>query len=180
VLRFILALACFAQIASGIQSHAGRCVPRELAGVTESRQKQARDLEQRVAHGPFYKELQRKFGNPKGCDVKLDGETMTLSYAFRKHGRLQARMNPGIEYSEQRADFRGLNKERAMNLLKAAEANSFGPQGCGINWNTPEEDASGSHPGIHALVFRGDSCNCQGRVLFDDGAVVGVALSNSC
>jgi len=177
---FIFALSCFAAVASGLPGQTRQCVPGELANGTESYQKQSRDLQQRVTVGPFYKELLRKFGSPKSCNAKLDGETITLSYAFRNHAHLEARASSSIEYSQQRVDFRGLNTEQAKALLRAAESDSFGLSGCGMDWDKPETDSTGKQPGSHAVVFRGDSCNCQGRVLYEGNSVVALILSNSC
>jgi hypothetical protein len=177
---FIFVLLCVANFAGGLQCHARECSSRELAAATESRQKQARDLEQGVTTGPFYQELQRKFGNPKTCRLKMDEDSITLSYAFRNHARLQARVSSAIEYAEQRADLRGLSSDKALQLLKAAEEESFGHHGCGMDWNKPESDATEDSPGSHAIVFRGDSCNCQARVLYQGTSVIGMVLSHSC
>ena len=176
----VLVLLCFANFAGGLLSSAKECLPREGAGLAASRQKQVSDLRQRVAIGPFYQELLRKFGNPKRCDLKVDGDTIMLSFAFRNHARLEARVSPSIEYAEQRADLPGLSSERALTLLKAAAEDSFRDGGCGIDWNKPEVVAGEKPSGAHAVVFRGDSCNCQGRVLYEDSSVVGMVLSHSC
>ncbi len=177
---WVLALISFVSFADGLQSSAGQCLPRDRAALTKSRQEQIRDIQQRVTIGPFYQELLHKFGTPKHCELKTDGDTITISYTFRNHGRLKARVSPSIEYAEQRADLPGLSSERARSLLKAAEEDSFHPAGCGMDWSKPEVVATEKPPGSHAVVFRGDSCNCQGRVLYQDNSVVGIVLSHSC
>lgn len=175
-----LALICFVSFGDGLQSSAGQCLPRDGAALTKSRQEQVRDIQQRVTKGPFYQELLHKFGNPKHCELKMDGDSITLSYTFRNHGRLEARVSPSIEYAEQRADLRGLSSERALSVLKAAEEDSFHHAGCGMDWSKPEVVATEKPAGSHAVVFRGDSCNCQGRVLYQGNSVVGMVLSHSC
>jgi len=148
--------------------------------VPASRQKQVREFQQRVEAGPFYKELLRRLGKPKGCDVKLDGENIALSYVFQHNARLDARVDPSIEYSEQQAQFRGLNGKEALALLKESEKDSFGRDGCGIDWDHPEEELPEESSGSRATVFRGSACNCQARVAYQGNSVVALVLSSAC
>jgi hypothetical protein len=154
----------------------------DAGNVPESSQKVVREFQRRLEAGPFYIELQRRLGKPKSCSLKLklDGDTIALSYVFRHHARLSARTNPTIEYSQQRAELRGLSREDSIALLKKAEAASYGQDGCGINWTHSEDEATDDPPKSHATVFRGDSCNCQARIVYLGTSVVGLVLSSSC
>jgi len=122
----------------------------------------------------------RRLGKPQGCSVKLDGDNTALQYVFRRNGRLDAKMNPTIEYSEQRAEFGGLSSEEALVLLKKGELDLFGREGCGIDWKQPEDQSTENPPGSHATVFRGDSCNCQARIVYQGNSVVALVLSSAC
>jgi len=176
----LLALTAFASLKGGAQSAATQCSGHDLANAPAAGQKQAADLQRSVEAGPFYKELMSRFGKPKGCEVKVDGDNIALSYLFRENAHLDARINPTIEYSQQSVQFPGISDESAMALLKKGAADAFGQDGCGIDWSKPEDEATGDKPGAHATVFRGDSCNCQARVVYQEKAVVQLVVSSSC
>ncbi len=172
---FIFALASLIVHCNAMQAQATRC-----SGAPPARQKQVREFQQRVEAGPFYKELLLRLGEPKRCEAKLSGTNITLSYAFRDGAHLDASISPDIEYSAQHAQFRGLDAERALALLKQSERDSFGQDGCGIDWHRQESQSKEEHSTSRAVVYRGSSCNCQARILYSGNAVVGLALSSSC
>ena len=171
---FVLALASLSF--NAMQAQAARCSPSGLEGAPPVRQKQVREFQQRVEAGPIYKELLLRLGEPERCGAKLDGENIAVSYAFRNEAHLDA----GIEYSEQHAQFRGLDGEKALALLKQSERDSFGQDGCGIDWNRPESESKKESSSSRAVVFRGSSCNCQARILYSGKSVAGLALRSSC
>jgi hypothetical protein len=177
---FVLTLASLSGHASLGQTQATPCFQRDLAGAPAARQKQVREFQESVEAGPIYKELLLRLGEPEHCGAKVTGENVALSYAFPKGARLDASFNSSIEFSEQHAQFRGLDREKAFALLRQSERDSFGDDGCGIDWNRPETESKTGHSGSQAEVFRGDSCNCQARILYQDNSVVGLALSSSC
>jgi hypothetical protein len=148
--------------------------------MSASSQKQVRELQRRVEGGPFYKKMLQQLGDPQSCKAKLDGDNIWLSYAFRDDARLDARINSTIESSEQRAAFRGLSRKEALALLKKGESNSFSRDGCGIDWNRPEDRAMADLPGSRETEFRGDSCNCQARVVYQGNVVVALVLRSAC
>jgi hypothetical protein len=176
----VLALASLGGHFNSMQAQATRCSLSGLAGAPPARQKQVREFQQRVEDGPIYKELLLRLGEPERCGAKLSGENIALSYAFRNEAHLDASISPGIEYSEQHAQLRGLNEEKALALLQQSEQDSFGQDGCGIDWNRPESESKEEHSSSRAVVFRGASCNCQARILYRGKAVVGLALKSSC
>jgi hypothetical protein len=175
---FFLALASLSF--NAMQAQATRCSPSGLEGAPPARQKQVREFQERVETWPIYKELLLRLGELERCGAKLSGENIALSYAFRNEAHLDASISPGIEYSEQHAQFRGLDGEKALALLKQSERDSFGEDGCGIDWNQPESESKEEHSSSRAVVFRGTSCNCQARLLYEGKAVAGLALRSSC
>jgi hypothetical protein len=177
---FVLTLASLIGHANVSQAQAMPCLPSDPAGAQTAHQKQVREFQQRVEAGPFFKELVLRLGEPERCEAKLSGENIALTYAFRNEAHLDASINSSIEYSDQHARFRGLDREKALALLKQSEQDSFGQDGCGIDWNRPESESKGGHSKFRAAVFRGDSCNCQGRILYQGNSVVGLAFSSSC
>jgi hypothetical protein len=180
----LLMLASFGIQVCGAQGQAtqvaAQCSLPDAGNVPESSQKLVREFQQRVEAGPFYVELMRRLGKPKSCSLKLDGDAIALSYVFRHNAHLSTRTNPTIEYSQQRAELRGLSREEAIALLKKAETDSYGRDGCGINWTHSEDEATDDPPKSHATVFRGDSCNCQARIIYAGTSVVALVLSSSC
>lgn len=68
-----------------------------------------------------------------------------------------------------------------IELLKGAERAQFGASGCGIDWLRPDVQASPSPAGLSEQVFRGDVCNCQGRVCRDlQGNVRALQWRSAC
>jgi hypothetical protein len=176
----LLAPSLLAGRAGWTQTPAPSCTPPELNGMAAASQKQVRDLEQRVLAGPFYKKMLQQLGKPQSCSAKQEGDAIALSYAFPKDARLDAQTNAAIESSMQKAAFPGLNREKALALLKKGEAESYGKDGCGIDWKRPEDESIDDPPGSHATVFRGDSCNCQARIVYQGDSVVALVLSSAC
>jgi hypothetical protein len=170
-------LACHAGRA---QSAAPACTPPELAGMTAESRKQVSDLEQHVETGPFYKKMLQQLGKPTSCSVKQEGDAIALSYVFSKDARLDAQVNAAVESSMLRATFPGLDREKALALLKKGESESYGKDGCGIDWKRPEDQSMDSPAGSRATVFRGDSCNCQARIEYQGDSVVALVLSSAC
>ena len=169
-------------LAASLPAHAtepapGSCVD---SAIPTEHQKEAHELLQRVSAGPFYKELVRRRGTPASCRISADEANLTLIYEFRGNARLEAKSNSSIEYSEQRMKLTGLTKERAMALLKENEKHSWGAKGCGMNWLRPDEEQPGKEPGSREVVYRGSSCNCQGRLVYAKNVVVALVSSSAC
>jgi hypothetical protein len=176
----LLALSLLGGRLGWSQSPASPCAPPELASMSAASQKQVRDLQKRVEAGPFYRKMLQQLGKPQSCSVRQEGDSIALSYAFRDGAHLDAQVNATIESSMQRAEFRGLNREKALALLKKSESVSYGKDVCGIDWSKPEDQSMGDPPGSRATVFRGDSCNCQARIVYQGDSVVALVLSSAC
>jgi hypothetical protein len=178
--RFQLLL--FLSLIASLPAQATEPAPGTCAdsAIPAEHQKEARELLQRVSAGPFYKELVRRRGTPTTCRISADDTNLTLIYEFRGNARLEAKSNSAIEYSEQRMELTGLTKARAMALLKANEKYSWGAKGCGMNWIHPDEEQPGKEPGSREVVYRGSSCNCQGRLVYAKNGVVALVSSSAC
>ena len=155
------------------------CSAAALARAAGSHRKDVRELDQHVRRGPFYVELVRRFGRPRSCGVHENDAEIRIAYTFRTGADLEARRNAAAEYSEQRLRVEGIDKPLALAILKRAEKDAFGADGCNIGWDHPEE-ASGDQAGSRQEIYRGDTCNCQGRILYRDQVVVGLVLSSAC
>ena len=173
----LLGTVCACHQWSLAQSEAPRCIASDAGNLPSARQQQIRDLERRVEAGPFYRKMAHRLGKPKGCEAKLDGQNVQIVFRFREDAHLEARENSSIEYSEQRAALGGLSRAKALELLKRGVADMVGPGGCGMTWSQPQEQ---TEEGSRATVFRGGSCNCQGRILYRGDAVVGLEMSSAC
>jgi hypothetical protein len=176
----ILIGLCLTGSARALEAQRVECSSSALTAALAARQKDVRDLLQRVEAGPFYKELLRRKGKPESCEVVLDGDKITLSYAFRGKARLDAEVNPDIEFSRQGMQVRGISERKGLALLKETEKNFVGRNGCGVNWNRPAEELSGEQAGSRELVYRGDVCNCQARVIYEGGSVAALIFSSAC
>jgi len=138
------------------------------------------DLRESTETGTLFETIQRRSGRPKNCKIKVDGDNIVLSYAFSDSSQLEALINPVIEYSEQRAQLPGQTTASAMKLLRRSAVEYLGGQNCGIRWSKSEEETNADGQGTHSTVFRGDSCNCQARIVFRGSAVETLILKTSC
>lgn len=177
-LSLVVVLGMFAGAANGTDRPLGPC--SGFNEFPEARQKEARDLRLRVRSGPFYQEMVRRLGKPATCKVDLDGDNLSVSYGFKDDGRLEARTNPKIEFSEQSMRVHGINSRQALTLLKQSERDAFGKDGCGIDWSHPAEDSPGESAGSREVSYRGKNCNCQGRILYKGKSIVGLILRSAC
>jgi hypothetical protein len=149
------------------------------AAVSAAQHKALREFMAQVQAGPLYRELAGKAGKAQACAVTRDGGNLKLSYIFADGGRLDAALDPAIEFAEQRAALRAITEERAVALLREAEKHAFGADGCGIGWKEPERE-QGAAPGSFEVIYRGDACNCQAREIFKDGRVIALVLRSAC
>ncbi len=174
--RFLAVVFAFLCAATG----RAECVLDGLAAVPTARQDGVREFERQVKLAPFYKELTRRFGTPETCTTKFDDGNIDLSFAYRGDARLNATLDTRIEFTEQRIQLSGLTLPSGIALLKKAETNGFGAKGCGIAWRSPAETVAGEAAGSREAVYRGNTCNCQAKVTYAGGSVVGLAISSAC
>jgi hypothetical protein len=148
--------------------------------IPASAETEIRNFEQRLRGGALYRELVREFGNPRSCSLEFDGGAIGFSFRFRRNGELSARIDPRIESSEQRVEGPRMKVTEAIAILKAAEKETYRPNGCGIQWDQPEEETSDVPAGLREKVFRGDVCNCQARVRTRGDRAVLLVLRSAC
>jgi hypothetical protein len=178
-LLIAIGLAAALPLYGAAQSGSGACA-MEAASIPADHRQQAVDFLSHSKASPFYKELVRRRGKATGCQLAISGNNLTVSFEFRGGARLEAKANPKIEYSEQRMELRGLTRSQAMALLKAGEKQAWGAKGCGIRWHV-DEDSPGDQPGSHEVVYRGNNCNCQGRMVYEKKSVlVALVLRSAC
>ena len=180
VFILLLGFVSISGFAPSTEKPPSECSPDSSAGVTPSDRKQVHDFQEQVKSGPFFKELVARLGKPVACKTAVQDGAISLVYSFRKNGRLVSRISPGIEATEQSLHLQTISRKKAIALLKESERHSFGQGGCGITWNRPAEDTPGDQTGSHELVYRGEACNCQGRVLYSKGQIVGLVLRSAC
>jgi|ERR1700691_2405418 hypothetical protein len=176
----ILALAAAYVPAHASETDAVDCSAGAKAALPASRMKEVMAFRQQVTSGPFFKELVRRHGKPSTCQIGINENNLTLTYSFGEKALLEARSNSTIESSEQRLQLRGLTEPQAMGLLKKSEKNAFGDNGCPIDWQHVAEDSQGKEPGSHEVVYRGDTCNCQGRLVYEKRALVALVIRSAC
>jgi hypothetical protein len=128
---------------------------------------------------PFYVELVHKLGKPISCSAQFSSGNIAISYEFRDHAALISRVNPALELTEERLNFR-VSKSRAVSLMKKSEKDLYGPSGCGISWNRPVEEPSAEQRGWREIVYRSNACNCQAREIYDDHAIIALVLKSAC
>lgn len=176
----VTALLALSIPAASCEGLAKSCSGAALDRAAGSHRKDVREFDRHVRHGPFYAELVRRFGQPGSCDIGVTAGSLRLAYTFRTGTGLEARRNAAAEYSEQRLQIEGMDTKAALALLKRAEKDAFGADGCGILWDHPAEEEPGEQAGSRQQIYRGETCNCQGRILYRDQAVVGLVLSSAC
>ena len=137
-------------------------------------------VQEQMTGGPFYKELLLRFGKPITCNLDVHDGVINLTYGFRHGARLIARTDPKIEFSEQSVQLIRMDKSTAVALLKRAELDAYQPTGCGISWTNGEETPSTGSAGTREVVYRGDTCNCQARLIYKGDSVVMLVLRSAC
>jgi hypothetical protein len=181
---FAAALTCVVAsvpvFSRNMERQSAECSSGSLAGTSESRQKEAAEFRQRVEASSFYSAVVQQAGKAQSCRIELAAQNISISYKFRGNASLEATIDPSIEYSNQRLQLGGISSKKAVALLKEEEADSFGHSGCGIRWNHPARQSSGAGGGLVEVVYRGDICNCQARVVYDGNSVVALVLSSTC
>jgi hypothetical protein len=138
-----------------------------------------RQLQQHLSAGPFYRAMTARHGKPRTCTVEMDGGKTSMSYLFRGGARVSAKVDPAVEYSEERADVERMDPAKAMTLLKDAERYAYRPNGCGMKWTDPEEERSAT-AGLRDVIYRGGACNCQARLTYAGNYVVALVLRTAC
>lgn len=184
-LRFLAAIlfllsASAVESSSGLSAHNAQNSSAQTTGSSPTDSSaQSTKFQQMVQGGPFYKELVRLSGRSGACQLGNEGENILLTCKFHDMGSLEARSNPAIEFSEQKIEVQEISRKKAMALLRETEKYSFGPKGCSVNWNRvagSEDESNGSRE----VAYRGNTCNCQGRMVYRANSIVGLIWRSAC
>lgn len=167
-----LALAAAVFVAPALGAEQTACSSKSL-------DLEIRTLQQQMTAGPFYKELLLHFGKPLTCSVDVQNGGTNLTYTFRRGVQLIAQTDPKIEFTEQRIELIHMDTAKAIALLKRAELDAYRPGGCGISWTSGQEESPGA-ASRREIVYRGDTCNCQARLIYKDNYVVMLVLRSAC
>lgn len=152
----------------------------DVSAAGESAEQLAEDLEARVRAGPFYQVLEQRSGEPERCTRDARDGTLGVAFLFAAGGSVAARVDPRIEFSEQRLLRPDLPASEAIPLLRAAEQDGFGAGGCGIRWEDPPDETSELGGGAVEEIFRGDLCNCQGRAVRRGAVLEALTFRSAC
>jgi hypothetical protein len=177
--RFVA--AALVLLASSLaQGKAPQCPTDLSASAPADKKNQVRAFQQALVSGAFYKELSRRGGKPLTCEVAMEDGGIKISFAFRGSASLVAQVSAGNESTGQRMEARKIGAKAAMALLRRAEQDAFGQDGCGIVWDKPAEELPGAQPGSREVVYRGDACNCQARLVYAGNSIVALVLRSAC
>ena len=124
--------------------------------------------------------LARRLGRAVSCEARADGGAIQLTYASSTGATLVAHRDPALESTEQRLSERGLTKEAAVTLLRRTERWAFGDKGCAIAWTKPPEDVAATGRGRRELVYRGEDCNCQARLVYGGNTPPEAIFRSAC
>jgi hypothetical protein len=167
--------------AQGTAAKTGATSPVACAGPADAPagvRARAAALQGAVEAGPLYIAATRGSA-VSTCSVRHDAGAIELTYTLRDGGALRSSQDPRIEYYEQQVRFASPPAESPVEILQRAELAAYGAKGCGIEWRKPHERTRQGESTVE--VFRGNVCNCQGRVSRDErGRVTTLALRSAC
>jgi hypothetical protein len=101
-----------------------------------------------------------------------------IAYAFPGSGTLEVRRDHALELTEERINAGGLDARTALSLLRAGERFAFGREGCGISWGAPGIETTVGD--TREVVYRGEVCTCQGRILYRHDEVSALTFRSAC
>jgi hypothetical protein len=137
-------------------------------------------LRRQVEASPFFALLVERLGLPKHCVRDVVAGAARLTYEFGADGRLEVRSDPRIELSHQRLSLGTLSEKEALAVLQKTEAVAFGRGGCGISWTSaPAHEGAGGSP-ERQMVYRGDVCNCQARLVYRQARLAQIEFRTAC
>ena len=124
--------------------------------------------------------LARRLGRPVSCDARADGGAIRLTYESPTGAKLEAHRDPAIEFTEQRLSEKGMSRQAAVALLQRTERWAFGDKGCAIAWKKRPAIEPDPTRGTRELVYRGDACNCQARLVYAGNVLTGLVFRSAC
>jgi hypothetical protein len=121
-----------------------------------------------------------RLGRPASCAARAHDGSILVEYVSSKGAKLEAQHDPAIELTEQRLSETGLSRKSAVALLQRTERWAFGEKGCSIVWKESPAREAGTAPDSWELAYRGDVCNCQGRLVYTENALTSLIFRSAC
>jgi hypothetical protein len=134
------------------------------------------EFKRTIESSPFAHHLDQ----PLSCEVRVDDGSIRLVYESSKGDKLEAQRERTIEATEARLTSRGLSQTAGLALLQSTERWAFGEKGCSIAWQKAPDREAGPTPDSRELVYRGDDCNCQGRLVYSGNTLTGLIFRSAC
>lgn len=154
------------------------CLP-DSAALPPARAAELSTLRRSIETGPLYAAVAA--GRAPQCSVSAEGSQWQIAYRFAADAALRVTLDGSIEYTDYTATVNWPAGEAAPTLLMRHERTAFAPAGCGIDWQAPEIRPTEATPPGRQRMWRGDTCNCQGRVVEDGtGRVRAVGWRSAC
>jgi hypothetical protein len=176
-----LSMSCSALPAESQSAAASQGTECAVAGtgISDRDTQAATALRDAVERGPLY--LSAAKSGVASCQVTHEPDEVTVEYKFRDGGWLRVAHQPKLEYTDQEVRFATPLAEDPIALLTGAEQKAFPPKGCGIDWRQEDTQPADDDANARESIYRGDVCNCQGRVRRDPaGRVMGLLLRSAC
>jgi len=161
--------------ASGAGTSPTSC-PETISTSDPTLQRSYADFKRSLELSPLVMHL----GQPVSCAARADDGSIRLEYVSSKGAKVEAQHDPAIEFTEQRLNATGLSRKTAVALLQRTERWAFGDKGCSIAWQKSPIREAGPTPDSRELVYRGDVCNCQGRLVHMGNALTGLVFRSAC
>jgi hypothetical protein len=153
-----------------------RSCPETISTSDLTLQQSYAEFKRTIESGPFARHLDQ----PLACEARVDDGSIRLVYQSSKGDKLEAQRERAIEATETRLTSRGLSENTGLALLQRTEHWAFGEKGCSIAWQKAPDREAGSTPDSRELVYRGDDCSCQGRLVYSGNSLIGLIFRSAC
>ena len=170
----VLSLAVAAG-ASGAAAKLRSC-PETISESNPELQRTYAEFKRSIESSPLVGHL----GRTVSCDARADDGAIRLTYESPTGAKLEAHRDQAIEFTEQRLSDNGLSRQAALALLQRTERWAFGDKGCSIAWKKRPALEADTTRGSRELVYRGEACNCQARLVYGGNVVTGLVFRSAC
>jgi hypothetical protein len=173
-----LAVAASASVAAGASGAAVKLqpCPETISASDPELQRTYTEFKRSVESSP----LVGRLGRTVSCDARAEGDAIRLTYASPTGAKLEAHRDQSIEFTEQRLSEKGMSRQAALALLQRTERWAFGDKGCSIAWKKRPAMELDTTRGSRELVYRGDECNCQARLVYGGKVLTGWVFRSAC
>lgn len=153
-----------------------RLCPETISTSDLTLQQSYAEFKRTIESSPFARHLDQ----PLACEARVDDGSIRLVYESRKGDKLEAHRERAIEATEARLTSRGLSENTGLALLLQTEHWAFGEKGCSIAWQKAPDREAGPTPDSRELVYRGDGCSCQGRLVYSGNTLISLSFRSAC